>query len=177
MTPEARSQRGSNHAYTRSGCFLPVSRSTQPIAFANEEFPFVEHTVRIAAEPFKVSCAATQLGKQRQERRAANPEVVIDRPSVEDVEQPRRAFHQWARDRDGQFVDEGPRLRLPDQALEQRDVAPTEERFEGIKQKDGHHSPLKQRPAPEPRRELDEFLPIELTMLLRDRPHDRPHHR
>src|SRR5439155_18577600 len=79
--------------------------------FANEEFPFVEHTVRIAAEPFKVSCAATQLGKQRQERRAANPEVVIDRPSVEDVEQPRRAFHQWARDRDGQFVDEGPRLR------------------------------------------------------------------
>src|SRR5437870_12926199 len=109
---------------------------------ANEEFPFVEHSVRIAAEPFKVSCAATQLGKQRQERRAANPEVVIDRPSVEDVEQPRRAFHQWARDRDGQFVDEGPRLRLPDQALEQRDAAPTEERFEGIEKEDGHHSPL-----------------------------------
>jgi len=143
---------------------------------ANEEFPFVEHSVRIAAEPFKVSCAATQLGKQRQERRAANPEVVIDGPSVEVVDQPRPAFHQAARNRDGQLVDEGPGLRLPDQALEKRDVAPTEERFEGIEQEDGHHSPLEQRSVPEQRRELDQSRSIE-PMLLFDRPKDRPHRR
>src|SRR2546427_9804508 len=61
---------------------------------ANEEFPFVEHPVRIAAESLEVAGAATQRWKQRQQRRTSHPEIRVRLPAIENGEQLWRAFDQ-----------------------------------------------------------------------------------
>ncbi len=117
------------------------------------------------------------MAQQRQHRRASEPEVVVLRPALEDPEQFRGTLHQRPCDRDRQLVDQGPRLRLTDQSLQEGDVRRAEERFEGFEQQDRHPAALEYGLAPKDSDQRRQHATVESLMPPLDRPNGLPQYR
>lgn len=102
---------------------------------ADEELLLLEHRIGEAREPVEVPASLPQRNQVRQQCRAANPKVVIERPAFENRIEAEILFGQRADEIPGQRVDESPGFRLAKQALDEVGIPSAE----AVLRLDEHH--------------------------------------
>src|SRR5207237_4110714 len=115
----------------------------------NEEFPLVEHRIRVSREPIEGGPRPQRL-QLGQESRASHPEVRIGRPSVEDrTDAAGVALCDGAGDIRGESINQGPGSRLTQQFLDERHVTYAELPCAQLECGDSGHPSLMHRLPPE----------------------------
>ena len=174
VTLDARPARGSSQSYTIVGRLRAVSRSTHPMALRMKNSLSSSIAVRVPAEALEVARSSTQWDEQRQRRGAPDPEVIVDRPTIEYGSRRRLALDDWTDDRGRQPIDKRPRPCLAQQTLQQRHVATPEQRRVKVEQLDRCHAMFVDRGVPKNPDELHDVVVAQVWMAPLDASRDRP---